>query len=173
MLLKDFRSSDGLYALVKEQYPDVVMKGRDLFDAALFRDQASTSVFYMFISRLKRSIDSAVPAPTHRFIKTLDSKQKLLRSYTQNIDGLEERAGLCGTPNQEPRISKKGKLACKAEGLRNIQLHGDIHRVRCTLCSVDLPCTEEFLNLFEMGAAPECPECSLRCESFSSFSSLI
>ena len=86
---QDFRSSDGLYALVKQQYPDVVLKGRDLFDASLFRDPTSTAVFYTFISQLKKSIDVAKPSPTHRFIKTLDSKRKLLRSYTQNIDGLD------------------------------------------------------------------------------------
>lgn len=148
---------------MKEQYPDVVMKGRDLFDASLFRDQTSTSVFYTFISQLKRSIDSAMPAPTHRFIKTLDSKRKLLRSYTQNIDGLEERVGLCGSSSQEAQTSLKGKTKLKADEVRNVQLHGDIHRVRCTFCAIDIPCTDEYLSMFEMGAAPDCPECKLRC----------
>ncbi|KAF9245754.1 DHS-like NAD/FAD-binding domain-containing protein [Melanogaster broomeanus] len=156
--IPDFRSSDGLYALVKRQYPDVVMKGRDLFDASLFRDKTSTSVFYTFISQLKRCVDSATPAPTHRFIKTLDTKQKLLRSYTQNIDGLEERVGLCGT-------SSKGKSKLKTKEVRNIQLHGDIHRVRCTLCSADFSCTEEYLHMFDNGLAPDCPECKLRSEA--------
>ncbi|KIM70172.1 hypothetical protein SCLCIDRAFT_102165 [Scleroderma citrinum Foug A] len=163
--IPDFRSSDGLYALVKQQYPDVVMKGRDLFDASLFRDRTSTSVFYTFISQLKRSIDSAMPAPTHRFIKTLDSKRKLLRSYTQNIDGLEERVGLYGSSSQEVRTTLKGKAKLKADEVRNVQLHGDIHRVRCTLCAVDIPCTDEYLSMFEMGAAPDCPECKLRSEA--------
>lgn len=163
--IPDFRSSDGLYALVKEQFPDVVMKGRDLFDASLFRDQTSTSVFYTFISQLKRSIDSASPAPTHEFIKRLDSKHKLLRSYTQNIDGLEEKAGLLSSLNQETNSQMKGKSKLKADEVRNIQLHGDIRRVRCTLCSVDLLCTEEFLCMFEKGLAPDCPECTLRSEA--------
>ncbi|KIJ66332.1 hypothetical protein HYDPIDRAFT_26692 [Hydnomerulius pinastri MD-312] len=160
--IPDFRSGNGLYALVKQQYPDVVMKGRDLFDASLFRDRTSTSVFYTFISQLKRSIDSATPAPTHRFIKTLDSKQKLLRSYTQNIDGLEERVGLCGSSSQEAKTCGKGKSKLKAKEVRNVQLHGDIHRVRCTLCAAELPCTEEYLDMFNDGVAPDCPECTLR-----------
>ncbi|QRW21000.1 NAD-dependent histone deacetylase SIR2 [Rhizoctonia solani] len=62
---QDFRSSDGLYNLVKERYPDVVMKGRDLFDAALFRDPGSAAVFYTFMAELKTQIDSAHPAPDH------------------------------------------------------------------------------------------------------------
>jgi NAD-dependent histone deacetylase SIR2 len=161
---QDFRSSDGLYALVKKQYPDTILKGRDLFDASLFRDPTSTSIFYTFISQLKQSIDSASPSRTHHFIRTLDEKKKLLRSYTQNIDGLEEKAGLIGSSNQDARASGKGKGKLRVRDVRNVQLHGDIHRVRCTLCSADLPCTEEYLQLFADGLAPDCPECTSRCK---------
>ena len=161
---QDFRSSDGLYALVKKQYPDAILKGRDLFDASLFRDPTSTSIFYTFISQLKQSIDSASPSRTHNFIRTLDEKKKLLRSYTQNIDGLEEKAGLIGSSNQDARANGKGKGKLRVRDVRNVQLHGDIHRVRCTLCSVDLPCAEEYLQLFADGLAPDCPECTSRCK---------
>ncbi|PIL31814.1 hypothetical protein GSI_06518 [Ganoderma sinense ZZ0214-1] len=160
--IPDFRSSDGLYALVKQQYPDVVLKGRDLFDASLFRDPTSTAVFYTFISRLKKSIDVATPSPTHRFLKTLDSKRKLLRSYTQNIDGLEDRAGLVGTSSDEVKTHGKGKSKIKTKEVRNVQLHGDIHRVRCTFCSADYPCASEHLETFLAGTAPDCPECAVR-----------
>lgn len=151
--------------MVKEQYPDVVIKGRDLFDASLFRDPTSTAVFYTFISQLKRSIDAAEPAPTHHFIKTLDSKKKLLRSYTQNIDGLEARVGLLGTSCQEAKSNGKGKTKIRTKDVRNVQLHGDIHRVRCVACSAEYPCSEDHLAVFEKGKAPECPECLSRCKS--------
>lgn len=141
------------------------MKGRDLFDASLFRDATSTAVFYTFISQLKQSIDRASPSPTHRFLKTLDSKRKLLRSYTQNIDGLEERAGLLGSSSQEAKASGKGKGKLRAKDVRNVQLHGDIHRVRCTFCSADFPCIDEYAASFDRGIAPECPECLSRCTS--------
>ncbi|PSS29593.1 hypothetical protein PHLCEN_2v2741 [Hermanssonia centrifuga] len=160
--IPDFRSSDGLYALVKQQYPDVVLKGRDLFDASLFRDSTSTAVFYTFIAQLKQSIDKASPSPTHRFIKTLDSKRKLLRSYTQNIDGLEERAGLLGSASQNAKCTGKGKAKIRAKDVRNVQLHGDIHRVRCTFCSAEFPCIEEYVKSFDIGTAPDCPECTTR-----------
>ncbi|KAI0275045.1 DHS-like NAD/FAD-binding domain-containing protein [Gloeopeniophorella convolvens] len=163
--IPDFRSSDGLYSLVKKQYPDAVLKGRDLFDASLFRDPTSTSIFYTFISQLKQSIDEASPSRTHQFIRTLDEKKKLLRSYTQNIDGLEERAGLVGSSSREARVNGKGKAKLRVKDVRNVQLHGDIHRVRCTLCSADLPCTEEYLQFFADGLAPDCPECTLRSEA--------
>ena len=141
-----------------------MLKGRDLFDSSLFRNPTSTSVFYTFTSELKRSIDSASPTPTHRFLKTLDTKRKLLRSYTQNIDGLEERAGLLGSSSAEVQTHRKGKSKIRVKDVRNVQLHGDIHRVRCTLCSMEYPCSEEHLQSFKTGVPPSCPECTLRCK---------
>ncbi|KAF7311104.1 HST3 protein [Mycena chlorophos] len=163
--IPDFRSSDGLYALVKEKYPDVVLKGRDLFDASLFRDSTSTAVFHTFIAQLKQSIDAAEPGPTHRFIHTLDAKKKLLRSYTQNIDGFEARVGLLGSASGEARSSGKGKSKLRTKDVKNVQLHGDIHRVRCRSCSAEYPYTPEHLAIFLEGDAPECPECLGRAEA--------
>ncbi|KIK67958.1 hypothetical protein GYMLUDRAFT_92618 [Collybiopsis luxurians FD-317 M1] len=162
--IPDFRSSDGLYNLVKSQFPDAVLKGRDLFDASLFRDPTSTAVFYTFISQLKQMIDKAEPTPTHDFIKTLESKGKLLRSYTQNVDGLEERVGLIGNTGSST-VSSTSKAKTKTSTLkqcRNVQLHGDIHRVRCQSCSAEYPCAQEHLDLFSKGSSPDCPECLQR-----------
>lgn len=142
----------------------MVLKGRDLFDASLFRDATSTAVFYTFISQLKQSIDRASPSSTHKFLKTLDAKGKLLRSYTQNIDGLEEQVGLASSSSQQVVIDAKGKGKFKAKDVRNVQLHGDIHRVRCTLCSAEFPCTPEYLESFDKGIPPDCLECASRCE---------
>lgn len=166
-LCQDFRSSDGLYNLVKQQYPGVVLKGRDLFDASLFRDATSTAVFYTFISKLKQSIDTVEPSPTHHFLKTLDTKGKLLRSYTQNIDGLEERVGLVGSASAQARSSptnKKGRAKMNLREVKNVQLHGDIRRVRCTLCSADYSFSDDHMTQFLEGNAPDCPDCSTRCK---------
>ncbi|KAG9008311.1 hypothetical protein FRB94_013473 [Tulasnella sp. JGI-2019a] len=160
--IPDFRSTDGLYNLVKSQYPNVVVKGRDLFDSSLFRDPTSTGVFYTFISGLKAAIDRAEPSPTHRFIKTLETKGKLLRSYTQNIDGLEERVGLVGTTSEAALKTGKGKGKVKVNEVKNVLLHGDIHRVRCTLCSATSLCGEGHMAIFMKGEAPDCDECSRR-----------
>ena len=152
---------------MKQQYPDVVLKGRDLFDASLFRDPTSTSVFYTFISKLKKSIDSASPSSTHNFLKTLDSKQRLLRSYTQNIDGLEERVGLLSSSSEGAKSKSRGKSKLRVKDVRSVQLHGDIHLVRCTLCSAEFSYTEEYMSMFNEGVAPPCPECVSRCECTS------
>lgn len=113
-----------MYALVKSRYPNVVLKGKDLFSAGLFRESESTQLFYTFIAELKSMIDKAHPGPTHRFLKTLDTKGRLLRSYTQNIDGFEEKAGLQG------HVVLKGKAKkFNAKDTKNVQLHGDIQCV--------------------------------------------
>ncbi|TDL17876.1 DHS-like NAD/FAD-binding domain-containing protein [Rickenella mellea] len=163
--IPDFRSSDGLYNLVKQQYPDVVLKGRDLFDSCLFRDPTSTSLFYTFISQLKESVDKVSPSPTHHFIKTLDTKGKLLRSYTQNIDGLEERVGLVGSSSSEATSKGKGKAKLKLRDVKNVQLHGDIRRVRCSFCSASSAFEDHHCVVFNRGMAPDCPDCTARSQA--------
>jgi NAD-dependent histone deacetylase SIR2 len=140
------------------------MKGRDLFDASLFRDPTSTAVFYTFIAGLKAAVDNAQPSPTHHFLHTLHKRGKLLRSYTQNIDGLEERSGLTGSSVIPTQAQAKEKGAGKiGKDVKNIQLHGDIHRVRCTVCSASYPCEPAHSEMFKKGTSPECPECKERC----------
>ncbi|KXS22093.1 DHS-like NAD/FAD-binding domain-containing protein [Gonapodya prolifera JEL478] len=91
--IPDFRSSNGLYTLVKHRFPTAARSGKDLFDATLFSDPASTRAFYCFISELKEMADRATPTPAHRLIRDLDERGSLVRCYTQNIDGLEGRVG--------------------------------------------------------------------------------
>jgi NAD-dependent histone deacetylase SIR2 len=161
--IPDFRSSDGLYNLVKSQHPNALVRGKDLFNAAVFRDTTTTQIFYTFMAELKSAIDVATPSPTHRFLKTLDVKGKLLRSYTQNIDGLEERAGLLGTSSAEALASSKGKAKLNVKDVKNVQLHGDIRRVQCTMCSATYDCEDSHIQAFKLGDPPECPDCVLRC----------
>lgn len=184
--------------MLQQRHPDVLLKGSDLFDASLFRDATSTSIFYSFIAELKTSIDNAQPSLTHHFIKTLNAKGRLLRScvpvvfpgmpashsflrYTQNIDGFEERLSLLGSSSEEvqahilarfpitdetlqARWIVNGRAKIKVKEIRNVQLHGDIHRLRCTVCFSEYPCSAEFLEMLRQGSAPSCRECVIRCQ---------
>lgn len=47
--IPDFRSSDGLYNMVKSKYPKSIVRGQDLFDISLFRDEISLSIFCTFM----------------------------------------------------------------------------------------------------------------------------
>ena len=133
--------------MIKGKYPDVVVKGRDLFDAGLFKDTTSTSLFYTFMSELKKVTNKAHVTPTHQFIKHLHDSTRLLRCYTQNIDGLESKVGL----DTDLQLSSKD--------VRVIQLHGDLKSVICTLCHSKSDFTDDHLKIFDKGIAPICPCC--------------
>ncbi|SGY72946.1 BQ5605_C005g03241 [Microbotryum silenes-dioicae] len=93
--IPDFRSSEGLFDSLKRQHPEARLNtGKDLFDASLFSSEQNASIFYTMIAELKSMADVAQPTAFHSFLKALDDEGKLMRVYTQNIDGLEEKAGL-------------------------------------------------------------------------------
>jgi len=78
------------------------------------------------------------PAPTHYFFKLLHDKGHLQRVYTQNIDGLEEMAGL------------PGEMVIKA--------HGDFNEAICTKCANPLK-METFWEEIKAGGVPKCDKC--------------
>ncbi|KAL6607547.1 DHS-like NAD/FAD-binding domain-containing protein [Neocallimastix californiae] len=144
--IPDFRSSDGLYNLVKNKYPQAVVKGKDLFDATLFRDPITTKVFYTFMGEFKEILSKAKITSTHRFVKELDNQGKLLRCYTQNIDSLERRLQL------STDITDK-------KNVKIVQLHGDMDRVVCTLCQETFEFTNDHKTVFKEGNSVPCPSC--------------
>jgi len=77
----------------------------------------------------------------------MQERGKLVRCYTQNIDGLEEREGLL--------IGGKEAQVC--------QLHGDIHTLRCDYCNGIQKYTIEWTEMLLNGEAPDCPECVRKC----------
>ena len=111
---------------------------------------------------------------THRFIRLLRDRQKLVRCYTQNIDGLEAREGLTldirrGKGNRQ-RFSKKSKAKPAMSSLRApgaeldggcevVQLHGDLDTLRCTLCSQVSLWTDRDREKMMGGRASRCRQC--------------
>ena len=131
------------------------MTGRDLFSAGLFMNPSTTSIFLTFIAELSLACQKAKPTRTHHFIHKLDRTGKLLRSYTQNVDGFERRMGM--------ESGGRGKGLHK-KTTRNVELHGDLGRVRCTLCWTDYEATKGWTDMMREGEAPDCPKCSERRE---------
>jgi NAD-dependent SIR2 family protein deacetylase len=71
--------------------------GKDLFTSTTaFSSSYSTSLYLQFISSLLLASRRSEPTRAHRILKRLEDKGKLLRLWTQNIDGLESKAGLLG-----------------------------------------------------------------------------
>jgi NAD-dependent histone deacetylase SIR2 len=126
--------------LVKESWPDQVIKGSELFDAALFKNHKTMQLFFTFIGNLKKRVMNANATETHYFINELASGGKLLRCYTQNIDGLEKLVGL-------------------NLGTNVVQLHGDLDSVSCTCCSYTMGFDLETVELFATGKTKACTKC--------------
>lgn len=85
----DFRSAGGVYETVLERFD--LADPQAIFDLTEFR--LNPNLFYSFAKDIMPS-ESLRPSPTHGFIAELDRRGKLLRNYSQNIDGLEHRAGI-------------------------------------------------------------------------------
>ena len=51
-------------------------------------------MFHEFVGKLYELTAKATPTDGHRFLSHLRDGRRLVRVYTQNIDGLEEEAGL-------------------------------------------------------------------------------
>ena len=156
------------------------VKGKDLFDSTLWKDPCSTSVFYRFIASLRKKIREEVKqtTPTHRFIRTLRDSKRLMRCYTQNIDGLETREGLCVDLSKgkgaRARFTKKSISSPKFparqvlggdqnNGCEVVQLHGDLATLRCTSCQKTCGWEEDGREAMLLsGNAPECFSCTLQ-----------
>jgi NAD+-dependent protein deacetylase sirtuin 1 len=88
--IPDFRSKEGLYNTLdctKYGIPSAEL----LFDIEFFN--IDPAPFYQFASTLLPDLD-VTPSVCHRFLALLQARKKLLRNYTQNVDGLERKVGL-------------------------------------------------------------------------------
>jgi NAD-dependent SIR2 family protein deacetylase len=89
--IPDFRSSQGLYNTLRcEEIDKDLAAAEDLFHLDFFEENPAP--FYKF-AVLNNLFAPRKPSTSHFFLKLLEEQSKLLRVYTQNIDGLEEFAG--------------------------------------------------------------------------------
>lgn len=156
--IPDFRSSDGLYNLVKQKYPSKsITKGQDLFDISLFRDEISLALFCQFMESLYLSSLLAHPTETHKFIKTLKEKNKLLRCYTQNIDSIEKLLHLNVGIDLQDITEKHFTKGWKS--LDVVQLHGNLHKLSCTQCYSSFDWNVKYQKQLGAGSNPQCNAC--------------
>ena len=149
----------------------------------IWRDQTSTAVFYKFMASLRETIHKDVrkSSATHRFIRTIRDQKKLVRCYTQNIDSIERREGLCANLTrgkgsrmrftkkalQNPQTGAGSALADALDrGCEVVQLHGDLQTLRCSLCQQCVDWESGIHNRqFLAGRAPHCSSCTATSES--------
>ena len=124
--IPDFRSSAGIYSKKTYPFPAEYMISSDFF-------YANPTMFYDFYFH-EMIYPDALANKAHLALAKLEEMGKLKAVITQNIDGLHQKAG-----------SK-----------RVLELHGSVHRNRCTHCHA-------FYDLSAMCAmqegVPQCIKC--------------
>lgn len=159
--------------------PSSKLRGQDLFDSRVFQNAESTTIFYQFIASLRQRIRDEVrsTSSTHKFVRVLRDGGRLMRCYTQNIDGLEAREGLVtdlsrGKGNKRRFMKKHYEAPRPAHsagtdfdgGCEVVQLHGDLEKLRCTMCAKQMDWTDEETEIYLDGAAPSCQSCRMKSE---------
>ncbi|KAB8339181.1 hypothetical protein FH972_022116 [Carpinus fangiana] len=122
--IPDFRSATGIFRTIKEEY-NLKGSGKDLFDASVYRDDDTTSTFHHMVRQMSTMVKDAQPTPFHDLVARLAHEGRLLRLYTQNIDGLD--TSLEPLKTQIP-LPKKGPWP------KCIQLHGGLEKMQCSKC---------------------------------------
>ena len=130
--IPDFRSKNtGFYSELRQMgYEDP----EEVFNIDNFDEDPK--VFYKLAGRIIPDLKKW--SPTHEFIKVLQDKDKLLTNYTQNIDNVEEHAGIA-----------EDKL---------VQCHGSWAHATCRKCGYKVKGEEIFPAVREREPA-RCEQC--------------
>lgn len=108
--IPDFRSSKtGLYSNLEKYNLESPM---DAFSISLLRE--NPSIFYSIAAEMNLWPGGYRPTFVHHFVRLLEKEGRLLRVCTQNIDGLEEEAGISSE--------------------RMVQAHGNFRHAACIDC---------------------------------------
>ncbi|XP_076672725.1 sirtuin 1 [Andrena cerasifolii] len=129
--IPDFRSRDGIYSRLAQDFPDLP-DPQAMFDINYFGQDPRP--FYKFAREIYPG--QFKPSPCHRFIKMLDKQKKLLRNYSQNIDTLEQVAGIENV----------------------IECHGSFATASCTRCKYQVKADDIREDIFAQ-KIPLCPKC--------------
>nr|XP_012135008.1 PREDICTED: NAD-dependent protein deacetylase sirtuin-1 [Megachile rotundata] len=131
--IPDFRSRDGIYSRLAQDFPDLP-DPQAMFDINYFGQDPRP--FYKFAREIYPG--QFKPSPCHRFIKMLDKQKKLLRNYSQNIDTLEQVAGIENV----------------------IECHGSFATASCTRCKYQVRADDIREDIFAQ-RIPFCPKCKV------------
>jgi len=142
--IPDFRSKNtGFYAKLAEKgFSDPT----DVFDLATFKEDPR--IFFEHAGETFPELTRT--SPTHKFIRLLQDNDKLLTNYTQNIDNLEEIAGIT-----------EEKL---------IQCHGSWATATCLECGHKVK-GNTIKDTVKAGKVPHCMVCVERIEAEKATSS--
>jgi NAD+-dependent protein deacetylase SIR2 len=147
--IPDFRSAHGLFKTLRSEHK-LKASGKELFDASVYKDDSSTSSFHDMVRDLSNMAAKATPTPFHHLLARLAQEGRLLRLYTQNVDGIDTSL---------PPLATHVPLNHKGPWPQTIQLHGGLEKMMCQKCRH----TSDFqAELFQGPKPPLCPECQVK-----------
>ncbi|KAF9305523.1 NAD-dependent histone deacetylase sir2 [Mortierella antarctica] len=126
--IPDFRSPDGIYARLSEFALD---DPTQMFDLEVFCDRPE--LFYSFAREIYPSNFS--PSPSHNFVKLIEDQGKLLRNYTQNIDTLEQKAGIHSVLQCHGSFATASCIRCRHQ-VDGSEIKDSIMRQEVAYCKV-------------------------------------
>ncbi|MCJ1420892.1 hypothetical protein MMC32_007251 [Xylographa parallela] len=123
--IPDFRSSTGLFTTLRSEHK-LKASGKHLFDASVYQTDSSTSSFHDMVRSLSHLVSAAEPTAFHQMLSTLGHEGRLLRLYTQNVDGIDVAL---------PSLETSVPLSVKGPWPRTVQLHGGLEKMVCSKCN--------------------------------------
>jgi NAD-dependent histone deacetylase SIR2 len=144
--IPDFRSATGLFNSLKKEHK-LKSSGKDLFDASVYQDNDSTSTFHDMVRTLSQHTKSAQPTAFHHLLATLAQENRLMRLYTQNVDGIDTSL---------PPLSTQIPFPKKGPWPKTVQVHGGLDYMVCSKCHDLAPFDAEKFN---GPTPPPCPTC--------------
>jgi NAD-dependent histone deacetylase SIR2 len=144
--IPDFRSATGLFNSLKKEHK-LKSSGKDLFDASVYQDDNSTSSFHDMVRTLSQHTKSAQPTAFHHLLATLAQEGRLMRLYTQNVDGIDTSL---------PPLSTQIPFPKKGPWPKTVQVHGGLDYMVCSKCHNLAPFDAEKFN---GPTPPPCPTC--------------
>ncbi|ORY62101.1 DHS-like NAD/FAD-binding domain-containing protein, partial [Pseudomassariella vexata] len=144
--IPDFRSEDGLFKTLRTGHK-LKASGKQLFDASVYKHDASTESFHNMVRELSHQTKNAKPTPFHHMIASIAEEGRLMRLYSQNVDGIDSSMAPLST---KIPLNKKGPWP------KTIQLHGSLEKMVCSKCG-DISNFDA--SLFDGPEAPLCKGC--------------
>lgn len=146
--IPDFRSSTGMFATAKRDH-NLKGSGKHLFDASVYKHDSSTQSFHAMVREMAQMSKAAKPTPFHHLLASLAQEGRLLRLYSQNIDGIDT--------SMKP-LATNVPLNAKAPWPATVQLHGSLDKMVCTKCGQLEPFNGD---VFDGPEAPLCKTCEV------------
>ncbi|KAF2002792.1 DHS-like NAD/FAD-binding domain-containing protein [Amniculicola lignicola CBS 123094] len=144
--IPDFRSSAGLFSSLRKDHK-LKSSGKELFDASVYRDDTSTSSFHDMVRSLSQKTKDAKPTAFHHLLATLAQEGRLLRLYSQNVDGIDTAL---------PPLQTQVPLPTKGPWPKTVQLHGGLDHMVCSKCHT---LSDFDAEKFNGPVPPACAEC--------------